>query len=213
MSIGLCAVGSIDTTRERATNSLFMGAFMTINKLSALIVLVFAGCTSSVSAQQMDWMEYRPAGEGFRVEMPAKPEVASQELYTALGPVKQIVAKIEFVDRMFAVSYVDIPEDKSGREVPDAEKRLDGARDGAVKNTSASVGSKATLRSEKRMNVGGYPAREIIVDVAAVNLVNVMRIVIVKNRAYFLGFTSFAGAEGKSEVSRFLDSFVVLQSQ
>jgi hypothetical protein len=212
VSIGLCAVGSIDTTRERATNRLFTGAFMTINKLSALIVLVFAGCNSFASAEQMRWIEYRPAGEGFRVEMPENPEIVSNELNSKFGPLKQIVAKVELVDRWFAVAYLDVPEEKSGSAANDVETQLDGGRDGAVRGMTTD-GNKATLRSEKRMSVSGYPAREIIVDIPALKIVTVMRLLVVKKRMFSLGFTSFAGSEGKSDVNRFLDSFVVLQSQ
>jgi hypothetical protein len=49
------------------------------------------------------------------------------------------------------------------------------------------------------MSVSGYPAREIIVDIPALKIVTVMRLLIVKKRAFSVGSTSFAGSEGKSD--------------
>jgi hypothetical protein len=40
-----------------------------------------------------------------------------------------------------------------------------------------------------------------------------MRIVLVQNRQFTVGFFGFAGSETKGEVSRFMNSFVILQSQ
>jgi hypothetical protein len=128
---------------------------MTINKLSALIVLFFAGCNSFASAEQMRWIEYRPAGEGFRVEMPENPEIVSNEINSKFGSLKQIVAKVDLVDRWFAVAYLDVPEEKSSAN--DVETQLDGARDGAVRG-STTDGNKATsgaspLRSRSRRRI------------------------------------------------------------
>jgi hypothetical protein len=100
------------------------------------------------------------------------------------------MAKVEFADRTFAVSYLDVPV-MNGAAVNDVETRLDGARNGALKNMTID-GNKPTLRSEKPMNVSGYPPREIIVDNLTLKIVSVMRVVLVKNRGYFLGFSSYA---------------------
>jgi hypothetical protein len=73
-------------------------------------------------------------------------------------------------------------------------------------------GNKALLRSEQRLNVNGYPARDVISDIPALNFVGVMRIVLVKNRQFTVGFFGPAGSETRGEVSRFLNSFAILQS-
>jgi hypothetical protein len=175
-----------------------------IKALSTLLVLAFAVCNSPASAQQ--WIEYRPAGEGFRVEMPQAPQVTSRVLQHKLGPLNLTAADVDFTDRSFSVSYIDMPKDKIKNAVKNAESILDGARDGAVGGMTID-GNKAILRSEQRLNVNGYPAREIISDIRAVNLVSVMRIVLVQNRQFTVGFFGFAGSETKSEVSRFMNSF------
>ena len=54
-----------------------------IKTLYTLIVLVFATFNSPAAAQQ--WVEYRPAGEGFRVEMPQAPQVTSRILQHKMG--------------------------------------------------------------------------------------------------------------------------------
>jgi len=181
-----------------------------IKTLSTLIVLAFAVCNSPASAQQ--WIEYRPAGEGFRVEMPQAPQVTSRVLQHKIGPLNMIEANVDFTDRSFAVSYFDMPKDKIKSAVKNAESILDGARDGAV-NGMTIDGNKAILRSDQRLSVNGYPAREIISDIPALNLVSVMRLVMVQNRQYTVGFFGFAGSEAKGEVSRFMNSFAILQSQ
>jgi hypothetical protein len=162
------------------------------------------------SAQQ--WIEYRPAGEGFRVEMPQAPQVTSRVLQHKIGPLSLIEAEVDYPDRSFAVTYFDMPKDKIKSAVKNAESILDGARDGAVGGMTID-GNKAVLRSEQRLNVNGYPAREIISDITALNLVSVMRIVLVQNRQYTVVFSGFAGSEAKGEVSRFMNSFVILQAQ
>jgi hypothetical protein len=181
-----------------------------IKTLSTLIVLAFAVCNSPASAQQ--WIEYRPAGEGFRVEMPQAPQVTSRVLQHKIGPLSLIEAEVDYPDRSFAVTYLDMPKDKIKSAVKNAESILDGARDGAIGGMTID-GNKAVLRSEQRLNVNGYPGREIISDITALNLVSVMRIVLVQNRQYTVFFSGFAGSETKSEVSRFMNSFVILQAQ
>ncbi len=170
-----------------------------IKTLSTIIVFAVAVCNSPASAQQ--WIEYRPAGEGFRVEMPQAPQVTSRVLPHKIGPLNLIEADVDYADRSFAVSYVDMPKDKIKSAVKNAESILDGARDGAVRGMTVD-GNKAVLRSEQHLNVNGYPAREIISDITALNLLSVMRIVLVQNRQYTIAFSGFAGSEAKGEVSR-----------
>jgi hypothetical protein len=182
-----------------------------IKTLATLIVLAFAVCNAPASAQQ--WIEYRPVGEGFRVEMPQTPQVTSRVLQHKLGPLNTVEAEVEaevdFTDRSFDVSYIDFPADKIKSAVKNAESILDGARDGAVNGMTIN-GNKATLRSEQRLNVDGYPARDVISDIRALNFVGVMRVVLVKNRQFTIGFFGPAGSETKSEVSRFMSSFAIL---
>jgi hypothetical protein len=181
-----------------------------IKALSTLFVLAFAVCISPASAQQ--WIEYRPSGEGFRLEMPQAPQVTSRVFQHKIGPLNLVLADVEYPDRSFSVSYFDMPKDKIKNAVKNAESILDGARDGAVRGMTID-GNNAVLRSEQRLNMNGYPGREIVVDIAALNLVSVMRIVLVQNRQYTVGFSGFAGSETQSEVSRFMNSFVILPTQ
>ena len=132
-----------------------------IKALSTLIVLAFAVCNTPASAQQ--WIEYLPTGEGFRVEMPQTPQVTSRVLQHRLGPLNLVAANVDFTDRSFAVSYFDLPADQIKNAVKNAESILDGARDGAVNGMTIN-GNKAILRSEQRLNVNGYPARDVMSD-------------------------------------------------
>jgi hypothetical protein len=138
--------------------------------------------------------------------MPDKPDVASHPLFTQFGKVDQIMASVDLADHSYGVAYLDVPDGAP----KDVEKRLDGARDGAVKGMSID-GNKATLRSEKHITVSGYPAREIVVEISVINFIGVMRLVSVNNRAYSLIFAGYSGSEVTGDVYRFLDSFAVLQ--
>jgi hypothetical protein len=176
----------------------------------ARLVLLYICFSIGSAAAQTKWVEYRPAGGGFRVEMPQTPQVESRTLQHKLGPLLMTQAAVDFSDRSFSLSYLDMPKDKIRNTNSDAI--LDGARDGAV-NGMAIEGNKATLRSEHRLTVNGAPARDIIADIPTLHFVSVMRIILVGNRQYTVGFFGFAGSESKSEVNRFIESFVLLDSR
>jgi hypothetical protein len=174
--------------------------------VSTIFALTFGTVIADAIAQQQ-WVEYRPAGAGYRIEMPGTPKVSTRELQHKIGRLKLTEAEIELGDEYLSVSYVDMPPERMTNS--NVNSILDGARDGAISGMAID-GNKATLRSERRLIMSGYPARHLIADVPGLRLVSVMRIVLVGNRQITASFAGFSGSEMRPEVARFIDSFVVL---
>jgi hypothetical protein len=164
--------------------------------------LIFIGYSGSVTAQQ--WLEYRPTGGGFRVEIPGTPRVSTQILQSKNGPVNQTSATIDFDNQHFGASYTDLPDIPEGKFRNSDDAILDGARDGAIQGSNV-PGVRATLRNERRLIVSGYPARDIVLDTDQ-NLVSVMRIILVKNRMFSANFVGSSGSETGSSARMSLSS-------
>src|SRR5262245_18858593 len=116
--------------------------------VSAAIALALATVVPAEAGAQ-SWEEYRPAGIGFRIEMPGKPKLETQT--TAGGnPVYRAIAT--FRDMAFTTVYGAKREKKS--------EDLDPLLDAMVR--SATEGKKV-LSSKKEM-IGGYPARRVLTE-------------------------------------------------
>ena len=85
----------------------------------------------------------------FSVLMPGKPTMRSSQLSTSVGPINFHVFIVEFKNGTYMVGYNDYPSDSTGS----AQSRLEGARDGALKN------SKSTLLTDVPINLNGVPGR------------------------------------------------------
>lgn len=95
----------------------------------------------------------------FSILLPKDPTTTSQSLDSPLGKLKMTVTVKDYDGDIYAAAYGDLPADKVKK--PHANKALDGARDGAVKNSGGK------LISEKKITIGKakYPGREILVNV------------------------------------------------
>ena len=80
--------------------------------------------------------------------------------YPELGSLKLTQAVVEFGDGWFTASYVDVPPDQI--KSANASSILDGARDATIK-WLVSRNDKSQLRSERRLIMSGYPARDVVV--------------------------------------------------
>jgi hypothetical protein len=104
------------------------------------------------------------------------------------------------------VAYTDYPEEIVSKSDP--VKLLDGASDGAVKNISGSLVSKAEV------SLDGNPGREIVATATAANGQEYTlngRIYLVKNRLYMVMIVSNIGELTKDQTDAFLESFKLLQ--
>jgi hypothetical protein len=147
------------------------------------------------------WVEFRPAGAGFRIEVPSEPQIKKEAIKTDAGPVPTTIAVAELGTTMaFVVMYSQYTEKQlAGRS---SDQVLDGARDGSVKTRS--------LRNEQRLTMSGHPARRLIID-ADNGMVFMSQIVLVGPQliqAIFAG--SAKGAENGAEAKRFVESFAIV---
>jgi hypothetical protein len=120
--------------------------------LLAIALLAFPG---SLAAANKAWKIVQPENGGFTCEMPGEAKKATQNVFTAAGPISVVTYLLEAPKGSFMASATAIP-----RNAPAAStaQRLDGARDGAVKNV------KGKLISEKQIRLDKYPGRELVIE-------------------------------------------------
>jgi hypothetical protein len=155
--------------------------------------LALLGMASSAFAQ---WTEHRFA-EGYRIEFPGTPKSFQQEVQTAVGPIKIYTQSLNRNGLDFFSAYNRYPNDAP------PERRLEGARDGAVKNV------KGILREEESLTIGGAPAKRIIIDVPDPRVVGVQLIVVRGNSLYQAVVVGPVGSESSPDVARFINSFAL----
>ncbi|TXL74086.1 hypothetical protein FHP25_17935 [Vineibacter terrae] len=160
------------------------------------LTVALATWAGSAAAQQ--WQEYKPAGAGYRVEMPGKPAVTEREQQTPAGTVKFSFARLAQGQRGLLASHAVY---QAGALPADPEQALDNARDGATKG--------GKLSSEKRLKVDGAPARRIVLENSGqvVNLLVVMK----GNTLYQLLYHQPQGGEPTPDMERFLSSFALVK--
>ena len=168
----------------------------TANLVAAFL---FAVCNPA-SAQT--WVEFRPAGAGFRIELPGKPKVTSETRNTGSGPVPTTTAVVEVGKTMaFVVMYSQFTEKQLGGRSLD--RMLDDARDGSV--------GKRRLRAEQKLTIGDHPARRLIID-ADDGMVFLSQLVMIETQLNQAIFVSTAkGGENSAEAKRFVGSFAVVE--
>jgi hypothetical protein len=127
-----------------------------MNKFLSLLACGAFLFFGAVPAEAQEWREYRPAGSGFRVELPGSPKIADTTPGAAANVSKYIIATVE---PSATVAYLAIYSVfKPGTLNSDPQKSLDGAVSGLAKE--------GTVRSQKRFMYGTAPARHVIVDLA-----------------------------------------------
>lgn len=118
--------------------------------LALPLVLVL---TVPALAEDKPWKEFTSKEAGFTVLFPGKPKLSKQEV----AGTTVLQYSVETDGASYAVAYAELPA-----KAPEIKKVLDGARDGAVRNT------KGKLVSESEITLGKdkHPGREILVEVA-----------------------------------------------
>jgi hypothetical protein len=135
----------------------------------------------------------------FSVVFPCTPSQDHQRVKTASGhlDVEMFLAEGKN-DVSYVVSYSDLPEAeaKKGTEA----KRLNFARDGAVTK------SRGKLRSEKPIELAGYPGRELIIDTDTESVLR-LRIFVVERRLFQVMVVGPGANVLQRDGTFFLDSF------
>jgi hypothetical protein len=160
---------------------------------AAVICLIL----SPAYAQSQDWQEYRPDQGGFRIEMPGKPDLKTEErngrpTYSAVVGIDKSVAGDDLV---FMVKY----QEGDNEPGPAAEKILDTV----VK--AMSEGGK--LLDVKNESLGGYPARRFSLEDADKDTYEIRGVI---TDHYFIQ-ALFIGPAGNAQGKRFLDSFAIIK--
>jgi hypothetical protein len=142
-------------------------------------------------ARAQSWEEYRPAGIGFRIEMPGKPKLETQKT-KAGNTAHYAIAK--YRDMAFLATY----DDKHERKADD--------REGLLESVVKSFTEGKKVLSSKKEIIGGYPARRVVLEDDDKDKFEA-RIVITDDR---LIQAIFIGPAGNALGRRFLDSLAVV---
>src|SRR5215813_9854306 len=97
-----------------------------LRALGVLLIVVLA----SASASAQTWLEFRPEGIGYAVEMPGQWQLSNQDIPTAVGPMKAYMAAVNMPTRAYMTMYMTYSAD-AVRARP-FDTMLDCARDVAA---------------------------------------------------------------------------------
>jgi hypothetical protein len=173
-----------------------------IRLLPVLLFLLF-GIPGQASAQQ--WVEYKPRGAGYRVEFPQAPKVVSEDVKTGSGVRRMEVATFESRRDGVSLTFMTtLPERPTVVAGGDPQALLDRVRDDTVSWVNG------RLREEKRITIGGQPARRSVIDIPEDNKVCVLLQVLRGDQLYKAIAVVSAGQENGADTQRFIDSFALL---
>jgi|SRR5262245_3319169 len=172
-----------------------------MSMLRAIGVVLIVAVSSVISpAPAQTWIEYRPEGAGYSIELPGEWKPSTEEVKTEIGVLKARRATVTLGRRVFITSYIVYPDDAI-RGVP-VGVMLDGTRNVMV------ASMKGTLRKGEQLTVSDLPARELIID-APNNLVVVARYFLLRNTIVQAIMAGWPGAENEADTRYFLDSLKV----
>lgn len=159
-------------------------------------VLLVVAAAAAAPAQAQTWVEHKPAGIGYRIEMPAAPQITARDVPTQLGPIKTTMALVDRGSVAFIVSHNDYPADAI--KATPTEQLLDGVRNGQV--------GVHKLLGEEKIEISGKPARHIVIETAQGQVI-VSRIVMVEARLFQALYVGPKGSEAGDDAKRFIASF------
>ena len=168
-----------------------------------LAVLMAGGATALLPHQgrAQGWMEYKPEGGRFRVDLPALPKIAIVQVPIGNGNSVPMTEATSMVSRVaYIASYVDYPSAITKGAAADVI--LTKVRDGAAAGGS--------YRDEKKLQLGRAEGREYTVVQGNGN-VAVTRTYWARGRLFTLVVDGKAGVETQPATRQFLDSFALLQ--
>ncbi|MCA0246298.1 MAG: hypothetical protein LCH93_06730 [Proteobacteria bacterium] len=166
--------------------------------LASTAILLLAGAAAVAQTYNPTrWIEYKPNGGRYRVEMPAIPKTGTVSVPTGAGTTVPMMEATTVVDGVaYVASYVDYPASVTRNAAADAI--LTQVRNGAAAGNS--------WRDEKKLQLGRSEGRQFTVVQAGGN-VSVARIYWVRGRLYQLVVEGPPGIEQAADTRRFLESF------
>lgn len=168
-----------------------------------LAVLMAGGATTLLprAPRAQGWMEYKPEGGRFRVDLPALPKIAIVQVPIGNGNTVPMTEATSVVSRVaYIASYVDYPPAVTKGAAADVI--LTKVRDGAAAGGS--------YRDEKKLQLGRVEGREYTVVQGNGN-VAVTRTYWARGRLFSLVVDGKAGIESQPATRQFLDSFALVQ--
>ncbi len=164
----------------------------------SLLFLTLSAIGSSVGADE--WKLIAPEGADLTCEMPGAPKASNQKVDTAVGPIEVILHVLEFEGGAFLVNSTTIPPNAPAATI---EERLNGARDGAVKN------SQGKLLEEKKIKLGVNQGRELLIEQGSGLFVRARVYMAGKRLVQVVAVTK--SKEATPDVTRFLDSLKLVK--
>jgi hypothetical protein len=158
----------------------------------ALLSVAFA---VSVLAQSTEWKEYASEKGKFSVLLPGGPETGYRFGPAASGAVMSYVTNYQKDAKAWSVVYFDLPSIP-----PDADavkKLFERERDSYTPKPSG----------EKSLTLNGHPALEFKTLIDDRDRVQIVRIILVKQRVFELWVVTQARRAASEDVTRFFDSF------
>ena len=170
--------------------------------LQKLTLLTAAGMLLAASGCQRPMTEFTSTEYKFKAKFPGTPTAQEQ---TASG-VKFKMFMTEARNGAYAIGVADMPI-PANEPTELIEKRLDGARDGAIRN------SNGTLQSSNPLTLAGkYPGREFTASITKPTQGLLRgRIYLVGARLYQVLVMGKDGYVNSAEASAFLDSFQLVE--
>lgn len=169
-----------------------------------LTTLMLACCLASCSAPPTI-KEFKSEAGRFSVMTPAPLQETAQPVETQGGKIDLHLFTGQQDDIAYVVGYCDYSPELAKPD--NAEKMLDGARDGAVGNTHGK------LTSETTITLAGHPGREIVIEAAGEDRPPMTikgHLFMVKNRLYQVTVVAPRSRAGDKAIDDFLQSFKLL---
>lgn len=176
-----------------------------MRRLSALLAAASAAlalATGPCAAET--WQAVTPEGAGYSVELPGKPSAEEETVDLGDGKSARVrTIKFQSLNTIYDVTIADYP--KGTVQSIGEQQLLDNARNGAVANAPG------PLLSETKLDVGGHPARELMVDMT-MNLVARSRIFTVGDRLFNVGAITNKDKTKAEAIEKYFASFKLLDS-
>ncbi|WP_299096752.1 hypothetical protein [uncultured Winogradskyella sp.] len=173
--------------------------------MTSIFLFVFA---STITAQ--DWKKYKSEELAFVTEFPGTPEESVQKVQTAVGELDMNMVGYTSVETgdnaYYSVISSDYPEEKFS-DISDEKIKsiLDGAVNGAVKNTNG------TLEFDENITLNGYPGRKIMIKSSGMELY--MNAYLVGNVMYITQVIALEGKVNTKNLNKFMDAFDLINKK
>jgi hypothetical protein len=165
-----------------------------------IAVLLALTMQAATCAAEDAWQVLKPDGRGFEIAFPQKPEVKESAEDIGDGQIAKTWTYSILSLSEHTIYDVTIAEYPVGAINPnELAQHLDNARDGGLRSSGG------TLKSETTIEIGGLPARELLVDL--MGMVARSRIVIAGNRLFIVGAITSKGAEQSPASEKYFASF------